>query len=82
MCGMKLLIHFQTSTVQSLKFVTGKVISPYTLLGIWVHIHARIEVKPCQWKGPQGSQYFLYQFCTNSILYTFWINPFTVHQVA
>ena len=40
MCGMKLLIHSQTSTVQPLKFGNGWAISSHILLGMWLLIHA------------------------------------------
>ena len=46
MCGMILLIHSKTSTLQQLKFADGYVISSHTLLGMWLHIHAEIKVKP------------------------------------
>ena len=39
---MKLLIH----SVLPLKFGNGYVISLHTLLGMWLLIHAAIEVKP------------------------------------
>ena len=54
MCRMTLLIHPQTSTVQPLKFVNGKVISTHTLRGMRLLFHAEIKVKPCL-KGPQVS---------------------------
>ena len=41
-CGMKLLIHSKTSTVQPLKFRNGQVISSHTLLEKWLFIHAGI----------------------------------------
>ena len=41
-CGMKSLIHSQTSAVQPLKFESGYVISSHTLLDIWLLIHAGI----------------------------------------
>ena len=40
MCGMKLLIHSQTSTVPPLRFGNGYVISSGTLQAIWLLIHA------------------------------------------
>ena len=43
----KLLIHFQISTVQPLKFGNGSVISSRTLLVIWLLIPAGIKVNPC-----------------------------------
>ena len=46
MCGMKLLIHSQTSTVEPLKFENGLVISSCTFLYMWLLIHAGIKVKP------------------------------------
>ena len=49
---MKLLIHSQTLTVQSLKFVNAFVISSHTLLVMWLHIHAGyVKANPCRWKG-------------------------------
>ena len=46
---MKLHIHYQTLTVAPLKFGNGYVISYHTLLGMWLPIHAEIQVKPwCQ----------------------------------
>ena len=45
-CVMKLLIHFQTSTIKLLKFGNGYVISSHSLCGIWLFIHTGIEVKP------------------------------------
>ena len=42
-----LLIHSQTSTVQPLKFGDGWVILSHTLLDMWLHIHAEIEVNQC-----------------------------------
>ena len=46
-CGLKLLIHSETSTVQPLKFGNGSVISSNTLPGIWLLIHAGIKDNPC-----------------------------------
>ena len=46
-CGMKLLIHSQTSTVKPLKFGNGYVISSHILLGMWLIIHNGIKVNPC-----------------------------------
>ena len=43
---MKLIIHYQTFTVQPLKSVKEPVISSHTLLGMWLHFHDGIEVKP------------------------------------
>ena len=43
-CGMKLLIHSQTSTVQPLKFVNGYVIASQSLLGMCLIIYAGIKV--------------------------------------
>ena len=54
MCGMKLLIHFQTSTVDPLKFRHGWVNSSHTLAVILLLIHGGIKGKPCQWKGPSS----------------------------
>ena len=45
-CGMKLLIHSQTSTVRPLKFVNGYVMSPHILLDMRLFIHAGIKVNP------------------------------------
>ena len=45
--GMKLLIHPYTSMVQPLKFENGRVISPHTLLSMWLLIHAVSKVEPC-----------------------------------
>ena len=42
-----LLIHSQTSTAVLLKFGDGYVILPHALLGMWLLIHAEIEVNPC-----------------------------------
>ena len=39
-CGMKLLIHSQTSTLLPLKFRNGRIISSYSLLYMWLLIHA------------------------------------------
>ena len=47
MCGMKLLIHSYTSTVQPLKFANGYVISSHTLRGMRLLIHAEIKVNRC-----------------------------------
>ena len=47
MCGMKLLINYQTSIVQQSKFRNGKVISSHTLLGVWLLTHAGIKINPC-----------------------------------
>ena len=46
-CGMKLLIHSQTSTAQPLKFGNGWVISSHILLGMNLLIHSGIKSKPC-----------------------------------
>ena len=43
MCGVNLLIHSQTSTVQPLKLVKGLVILSHTSLGMWLLIHAEIK---------------------------------------
>ena len=53
-CGLKLLIHSQTSTIAPLKFGNGKVISSHTLLGMWLFIHVRIKLNILV-KGPPGS---------------------------
>ena len=42
---MKLLTHFQTSTVQPLKFEHAEAISSHTLLGMWLLINAKVKVK-------------------------------------
>ena len=39
---------FSNLTVQPLKVVNAKVISPHTLLCIWLHTHSRIKIKPYQ----------------------------------
>ena len=44
---MKLLIHSQTSTIERLMFENVYIISPRTLLGMWLLIHAGIQVNPC-----------------------------------
>ena len=46
-CGVELLIHSQTSTVQPLKYGDGYVILSHNILGIWLIIHAGIKVKLC-----------------------------------
>ena len=46
-CGMKLLIHSQTSTVAPLKFGIGHVISSYILWWMWLFIHAGNKVNLC-----------------------------------
>ena len=51
-CGRKLLIHYQISTVQSLKFGNGEAISSHTLPGMWLLIHAGIKINPRKWKRP------------------------------
>ena len=56
MFGMKLLGHYQTPTVQLMKFGYEWVNSPHILLGIWLLIHAGIKGNPCQGKGPKISQ--------------------------
>ena len=56
MRGMKLLIHFQTSMLQPLKF--GLAIPPHTLLGMWSFIHARITVISMLVKGVLGFSWF------------------------
>ena len=38
------MIDFQTSTVVLFKIWDGKVISSYTLLGMWLFIHVGIKV--------------------------------------
>ena len=43
----ELPIHSHTSTVQPLTFGKVSVISSYTLQGMWLLIHAGIEVNPC-----------------------------------
>ena len=40
---MKLLIHFQPSTVTPLKFENEYVILSHTLPGMWLRIHAGIK---------------------------------------
>ena len=47
--GVKLLVHSQTPTVQPLKFGNERIITPYTLLGIQLLIHAGVKVNP--WLG-------------------------------
>ena len=51
-CGVKLLSHSQTTTVQPLKFENGLVIPPHTLLGVWLLIHARIRVNHVNENSP------------------------------
>ena len=53
-CGLKLLIHSQTSTIAPLKFGNGKVISSHTLLGMWLFIRVRIKLNHIS-KGAPGS---------------------------
>ena len=38
---MELLIHSESSTVQSLRFGNGSVISSHTFIWMWLHIHVR-----------------------------------------
>ena len=38
MRGVKLVISFQTPTLEPLKFRNGEVISSHTLLGMWLHM--------------------------------------------
>ena len=55
MCGMKLLIHPQTSVVQPLKFGNNFI---FTLLGMWLLIRGGIKVntlKKDAWTRKQGS---------------------------
>ena len=47
MCGMKYVIHHQTSMVELFKFGNGLVISFHTFLGMWLFIRAGIKVEPC-----------------------------------
>ena len=60
MKGMKLLTHFQTSTVVPLKFGNGYVISSHTLFGMRLLIHAGIKVFPCQQKELCAICHFAY----------------------
>ena len=50
---MKLLIRFQISTVHSLKFGNGQVISPHTFLRMWLFIHAEIKLNHVSERGPR-----------------------------
>ena len=43
---MKLGVNFRTATEQPLKFGNKQTISTYTLLGMWLLIHAGIYVVP------------------------------------
>ena len=45
-CGMKILIHSQTSTVQLLKFWNGYLISSHNLLDMWLLIDTGIKINP------------------------------------
>ena len=53
MCGMKLLIHSQTSTVPPMKFGNVWVIPSHASQGLWLLIHA--EIKTMLVKGATGS---------------------------
>ena len=44
-----LLIHFQTPTVRPLKFDNGSVISPHTLLGMWLLIETFLVSRMNPW---------------------------------
>ena len=50
---MKLLIHFQTSTVAPLKFGMGQVISSHTLRVMWLFIHAGLRMIHVSKRGPR-----------------------------
>ena len=52
-CGVKLLIHSQTSTVQPMNLRNGLVISFHTVLSKWALIHAGIKVNLCYQRGPR-----------------------------
>ena len=54
MFGVKLLIHFQTSTVQPLKFGNGQVTSSHTLLHMWLLMHAGIKWNHVSKNGPRS----------------------------
>ena len=45
-CEIKWLMHSQTSPVAPFQFGNGEVISAHTLQGMWLLIHAAIEVQP------------------------------------
>ena len=47
-CGMKSLIHCQTSTVLPWKFGNGYMISSHTLRGLWSLIDNGIKIDPCE----------------------------------
>ena len=42
MCGMKLLLHSQTSTVEPLRFGDGYMILSQIWLSMWLYIQAEI----------------------------------------
>ena len=45
-CGIKLLNHSQTSTMQPLKFGNGLITSSHTLLGMWFLFHVKLHCVP------------------------------------
>ena len=51
MCGMKSIIHSQTSTVEPFEIGNGEIISFHTFLSMRLLIHAGIKFIPCQEKG-------------------------------
>ena len=58
---MKLLTHFQISTVQPLEFGNGFVISSHTLLCLWLLIHAGIKCD--SERGPSGPGELFHWHC-------------------
>ena len=44
---MRYKVWDEITSVQPLKFMNGLVIPSHTLLGVWLLIHAGIQVKPC-----------------------------------
>ena len=79
MCGMKLLIHSQTSTVQPLMFGNGSVSSSHTLLGMWLLNHAGLQgdqdgvTKPVS-SIPSISPYFNTIKVLEYLLNIYWIS--------
>ena len=45
-CAIELLIHYQISTVQPLKFRNGYVIALHTLQWVELFMHAGIKIDP------------------------------------
>ena len=89
-CWMRLLVHYQISTVAPFKFGNGWVISSHTLNWMYLLIHARITVKPWAFCSDEVylfrlrkiGDYIVATYCKNELWCHFHIELFSIFWLS